>query len=138
MYLELKRRQEREMNGLPIKWAFSKEQFKKAMAELGLKETEGNKIHMIGSGGFMLWEDAPDFRDMMNRHRAEREAALQDDQYVYEGFLYELANHEYCITYEYEYALGAMGLTEKQVSLDARLLKLLKQATDEYLKGVEF
>lgn len=137
-YLELKRKQQEEINAFPIKWAFSKEQFKKAMEELGLKETDGDKIYLLGGGGFIKWTDAPAFKEMANRQQAEREEALQDDQYVYEAFLYELANHEFCITYDFEPTLSALGMTEQQVAKDVRLLKLLKQAKDEYLKGVDF
>jgi len=51
-------------------------------------------------------------------------------------FLYELANHEYCITYDLEPTLTALNLSEDDVQNDERLMKGLKIAISEYLRSV--
>ena len=49
-------------------------------------------------------------------------------------FLYELANHEYCITYELEDTLEAVGLTIQEVENSKALKHGLVLAKREYLK----
>jgi hypothetical protein len=84
-------------------------------------------------------KDVPAFREMLIRHKRERAEAFKDDEFAYDAFLYELANHEFCITYEYEPTLDALGLTEDDLCNEgARLLKILKKAKDDYLNGVEY
>lgn len=43
-YLELRQRQQHEFNMLPLKFAYSDEQFKKGMKELGLDPTDTDKV----------------------------------------------------------------------------------------------
>ena len=46
-YVELKRRQEKEVNEFPMFFAFSKEQFSEGMKKLGLEPDEKDKIYSI-------------------------------------------------------------------------------------------
>ena len=62
---------------------------------------------------------------------------MKDDQYAYEAFLYELGNHEFCITYEVEPTLAAIGLTEDEVLNDCRLAAIFKEAKRDYLASCE-
>jgi hypothetical protein len=52
-------------------------------------------------------------------------------------FLYELANHEYCITYDLEDTLDALALTVDEINADPRLLHGLEKALKQYLKDTE-
>ena len=52
-------------------------------------------------------------------------------------FLSELANHEYCITYDLEDTLNALGFTIEEINADKRLLHGLKKAKQDYLKHCE-
>lgn len=135
-YLRLVNTHQQELADFPIMWAFNNEQFKEGMKKLGLKEDETNKIYSINGGGFIRRKDSAAFNEMFERHEQERKEAFQDDEFVYEAFLYELGNHEFCITYEYESTLSALGLTEDEVMKDKRLLKILRTAKDDYLKDV--
>lgn len=133
-YMDMKKRHEKEFNEFPIMWAFSDKQFAAGMYKLGLKPKETYKLYSIGSGGYIRKTDSQALTDMLERHDEERTNALQSsDQYAYEAFLYELGNHEYCITYDYEPTLDALGLTLDDVTRDARLLEILKQATRDYI-----
>lgn len=137
-YLHLVNAQQQELNDFPIMWAFNKKQYAEALQKLGIKENEQDEVVTINGGGIMRMKDVPAFREMLIRHKKERAAAFMDDDFAYDAFLYELANHEFCITYEYKPTLDALGLTEDELCKDeARLLKILKQAKDDYLKGVK-
>ena len=78
---------------------------------------------------------------MSARFKQEKADAIAADKtgdgYIYQMFLYELANHEYCITYDYEDTFNALGLTIDEINADKRLLHGLRKATKEYLKYSE-
>lgn len=66
------------------------------------------------------------------------EAILADTDgtgFIKDMFLYELANHEYCITYDLEPTLDALHLSEDDVLNDEKLMHELKLAKAEYLKS---
>jgi len=140
-YLAMKERHQAEVNAFPLKWAFGKEQFEKAMADLGLKPTDTDKVTGIGGGGFMLDEDVPRFKEMFQRHDREREEAIAADAdgtgFAYQMFLYELGNHEYCVTYDLRDTLGACGLSLEDLNKSPALCKALLNAKTDYLKACE-
>ena len=53
-YVEMKERHQKMIDNLDLKFAFSDEQFEKAMQELGLTKDDTDKIVGIGAGGFCL------------------------------------------------------------------------------------
>lgn len=136
-YRELRERHQKEFNEFPMFYAFSEEQFEKGMAKLGLSADDTDKIYSIGYGGFYKKEDAPKFHEMNKRFAEEMKQAMEDEQFLYDMFYYELANHEYCITYEYDDTLDACGLEEEEVARNVKMLRALKKATDDYLASVE-
>lgn len=140
-YLAMKKRHQSEVNGFPMKFAFGKEQFEKAMSDLGLKPTATDKVTGTGYGGFMLNEDVPRFKEMFERHDREREEAIVADTdgtgFAYQMFLYELCNHEYCVTYDLRDTLGACGLSLEDVNKSPALCKALLNAKTDYLKACE-
>ena len=139
-YLEMRKRHQAEVNAFPIKWAFNNGQLVEGMRELGLNPEDTDKVVSIGGGGFMRKSDFLEFKAMMERHQKEREDALAADKngngYAYEMFLYELANHEYCVTFSYEETLDACGLSYEDILNRPNLAKALKKAENEYLKNV--
>lgn len=136
-YTELRDRHQKEWNEFPIMFAFNEKQFKEGMEKLGLNESDTDKIYHIGGGGYIRKNSARALEMMTDRHARERKEAFKDDQYAYEAFLYELGNHEYCITYEIEPTLDALGLTYDEVMGDCRLKEILKQAKRDYLASCE-
>ena len=135
-YLTLKNKHQQEVNDFHMFFAFSDKQFEEGMKRFGLKPTDTKKIYKLGStGGFYLRSDAEKLHDMFDRHTQEmNEAITSDDDFVCQMFLYELANHEYCITYDLEPTLDACGLTEDEILKDQRLAGLLKKAKTDYLE----
>ena len=135
-YLELKQRQQKEVNDFPFGFAFSNQQFKEMMEKFGLKETDTDKIYSIGAGGYIRKSDSNAFDEMFKRHRKEIEDEIEKDKkgtgFIYSMFSYELANHEYCITYDIEPTLDALGLTLDEINKKENLLNGLRKALKEY------
>lgn len=141
-YMEMKERQQKEVNALPIKFAFSSKQFEEAMKEWGYTPDDTDKIYKLGStGGFYRREDSKLIFSTFERHEKEKAEAIEADTggtgYIYDMFMYELANHEYCITYDLEPTLDACGLTEEEVLASPALLSGLKKAKADYLAQAE-
>lgn len=130
MYVELRRELQDKVNLLPIKYAFSKSQFREAMSELGLTENDTDKIIGVGGGGFALKTEIENIRSVFNEVTTRLEEALKDDAFCIEAIEEELANHEYCITHDPSDALADLGLSAK----DERVKRLFKIARQNYIK----
>ena len=141
LYRELKNRQQKEMNAFPLGSCFSKEQFADMMHQWGLTVNDTDRIYSIGFGCYIRKSDHAAFHEMLDRHEQERKAAIAADKtgygYIYQMFLTELADHEYCITYDYEDTFNALGLTAEEINADKRLLRGLQKAERDYLKHCE-
>ena len=98
-YKEYREKSQKEFNELPIFWAFSNDQFKKAMEERGLTVNDTDKIYRLGSGGFYLKKDAQIIRDYMNKPD-ELPELMKDSAFAQDAFYYEMANHEYHINWQ--------------------------------------
>lgn len=131
-YTELKDRQQTEVNEFPLGFAFGQEQFDRMMREWGLNPEDTDKIYSIGGGGFVRKSDADAMHEMFARHEAERKAMMNDDDYLYDMFRYELANHEYGYTYDVSDTLDALGLTLEQINTDKKLSKAFDKALKKY------
>lgn len=130
---------QKEVDNFPMFFAFNNKQFDEGMQKLGLDPKDTDKIYRLGStGGFYRKADAPALREMFERHTQEMEDAIKADTtgegFIYDMFSYELANHEYCITYDLEPTLDACGLTLDEVNENPALLAGLKKAKKDYLK----
>nr|WP_207734169.1 hypothetical protein [[Eubacterium] tenue] len=134
MYSKLKKQHQKEINEFPFIFAFTKEKLIENMAKLGLKEDETNKLLSLGGGTFIRKSDKEKLNQMFNRHEEELKKAINEDLtgegFIYQMFDYELANHEYCITYELDDTLNALGLTIDQIKNDEKLLHGLKKAIE--------
>ncbi|MBR5845526.1 MAG: hypothetical protein IKY65_04635 [Rikenellaceae bacterium] len=131
-YRVLTAKHEKEINAFPFMWAFNQKQFDEGMRRLGLEPTDTDKIYSIGAGGFIRKTDAEAMHELIERHTAERQAAIAADGtgegFILDMFTYELDNHEYCITRDLEPTLDALGLTVEEVNASPALLHGLKLA----------
>ena len=118
-YRTLKTQQEKEFNAFPMVFAFSDDQFKEAMAELGLKVTDTDKIYKTQGGGFYKKTDSQRLSDMLNTHTSAMNNAIKADKtgegFIFDMFDYELSNHEFCYTHDTEDTLNALGLSGDEV-----------------------
>lgn len=140
-YAELRQKQQEEFNALPLGFAFGDKQFEEMMEKWGLnahKQSDLDKIYSIGYGGYIQKKDAEQFHQTRARHDAEMEAAIAEDKtgdgFIYQMFLYELANHEYGYTGELEDTLDALGYTAEDINADKRLLHGLERATKRLME----
>ena len=127
-YTSLKSKHEAEINAFPFGFAFNKDQYDRMMTDWGFKPTQRSKVMYLESGCFIKKSDYKAMNEMFDRHEAERKAAMQDDDYLYQMFNYELANHEYSYTYDLTDTLEALGLTIEEINADPRMADALKRA----------
>lgn len=142
-YREMRERQQKEFDKLPLGFAFSDEQFNEMMRKWGLDpEKDLGKICRIGGSGFIQKKDCAHFRWVLKRQDAEMEAAKASDKdgtgFLYQMFLFELDNHEYGYTGEYEDTLESLGLTMKDVHKSVRLTRALEKAAKEIREREEY
>ena len=130
-YQEQKKRQSDEANEFKgIFFAFSDKQFKEGMQSIGLEKTQKDKIFSLGGGGFILKEKSKPFHTLLSRHSQERKQRQKDEKFLLKSLVYELCNHEYCITYDVTETLEALELTEETVNKGI-LKKACKIALDD-------
>ena len=135
-YQILKEKQQKEFNAFPMGAAFSRKQFEEMMEKWGLLPSDKDKIVSIGSGCFIRKTDREALKELIERLDAEQQKAIADDTtgdgFIFDMFLYELGNHEYCITHDLEETLEALGLTIEEINADSRLLHGLNKAIKVY------
>ena len=138
-YQEMEDRQQKEFDAFPIGAAFSNQQFQQMMEKWSLTVNDTDKICSIGGGCYIRKTDKEALCALINRLNNEKENAiaadLTGDGFIFDMFVYELANHEYCITYDLEDTLDALGLTAEQINADKRLTHGLNKAIKHYLKN---
>lgn len=138
-YAELKNKLQKEFDEFPFGFAFSNEQFEKMKEELGVKDN--SELISIGAGGFIRKTDEKALDELINGKEKRMKEAIASDPtgegFIKDMFLYELANHEYCITYELDDTLYALDLTLEEIEKDPRLKLGLQLAKNEYLASPE-
>jgi len=138
-YAELKNKLQKEFDEFPFGFAFSNEQFEKMKQELGVKDN--SELISIGAGGFIRKTDEKALDELINGKEKRMKEAIASDPtgegFIKDMFLYELANHEYCITYELDDTLYALDLTLEEIEKDPRLKLGLQLAKNEYLASPE-
>jgi hypothetical protein len=134
-YQTMKNRQQRELDSLPIKWAFSDKQFKEALSEMGLTLDDTHLLIRVPGGGFMRKTEKHLLKKTFTRHEQELQAAIDHDPdgsgFIFDMFDYELGNHEYCITHDIEPALDALGIDQADVEKNPALQNGLRLALQE-------
>ena len=138
-YAQLRQRQQKEFNALPLGFAFSQKQFDEMMRGWGLDpEKDLKKIYRIPGGGYVQKKDADLLHQTTERHDKEMEAAIAEDKtgegFIYEMFLYELDNHEYGYTRDTEDTLDALGYTAEEILGDPCLKRGIEKAVTEICK----
>lgn len=130
-YRELMERQQKEFEAFPAFYAFNNEQFAEGKQKLGV--VEDSELYRGYAGMFYRKKDAETLRAMMRRFDKEKQEAFKDDKFFYDAVYSELANHEYCITYEDEETLDALGITMEALEADQRMGKIYCKARQAYL-----
>lgn len=139
LYDELKAQHQKKVNSLPMHFAFSESQFEELMHELGYddKQKFENDICTIGAGSIILKKDKDLILSTLLENDKEMLKAFEDDDFLLSAFEYELANHEYIITYDIMDTLRALGISFKEYSENERMQKIMNQAIKNYKKDME-
>lgn len=121
-----KRHQDEISNQKGLFWAFGNNQLDEGLKRFNATTKD---IISIGAGGFILKTEIESFKDLLNKQDLERKELRKDTKKLFDALVYELNNHEYCISYSVTDALDALGLTKDDVDAD-----LLKKACKQSLK----
>lgn len=137
MYKAMKEKHTKEMNGFPMMFAFSDDQFIKGMDVLGV--TDESDLLSIGYGGFIRKADSNALDELIEKHDREMKDAISNDTtgdgFIYDMFNYELANHEYSYTWDVSDTLNALGFTIDYVKSNKNVLNgLLKALKNQELQ----
>ena len=139
-YAEMRTRQQKEFDSLPLGFAFNQKQVTETMQAWGLEpEKYLDKICSIGYGGFIQKKDAKLLHTTTARHEEELSAAIAADPtgdgFICDMFRYELDNHEYSYTMDLSDTLDALDYTPSDINADKRLLHGLEKACAAILKS---
>ena len=85
-------------------------------------------LYDLGAGAFILKDRYQALIDLTNDYDKKLNELMKDYNFALSGFTYELANHEYNITYDYDSTLEALNLTEEEILNNDVLLKAFKEA----------
>lgn len=130
-YQEFKINQEKKFNEFPMMFAFSNEQFENGKIKLGINNN--NELLSIGGGGYIRKTDREAFDNLYTNLDQELINNLNnDDEFLYQAFIYELANHEYCISCDLSDTMDCLGLNINKVRNDLRMNNILNKAIKEY------
>lgn len=135
-YSQHKSRQESELDAMPMFFAYSRELLQEQMETKGI--TSVDEIISIGAGGYIKKDDLNSLVEMVKRHVNEDTEAKKDPEFAYQMFLYELGNHEYCITYDLTDTLDACGVTEEELENDPVLSEAMTRARKDYLANANW
>ena len=135
-YSIFKRAKQQKVNEFPMMFAFSKEQLEEGKAKLGV--TDNKELLSIGAGGFIRKSDKNEFDNLFIQLDKELSENLNDDEFLYDAFLYEIANHEYCYSCDLTDSLEVLGLTVEQVRADNRMNSILNKAIRAYIEAAEY
>ena len=135
-YQEFKKQRQEAYNALPVKYAFSNEQFKEMLEEWGLTEKDIKKICKLGNtGGFYLKSDAPKIRAWFEASSDDKlDKLMQDEEFAVGAYYYEMCNHEYGINMDGDWDVLRCFGKEKIEELNENQLRFYKIARKKYLE----
>ena len=138
-YEQMKARHQKEIDALPMYFAFGQNQFEELMKKLGFENEEEftKSVFTIGAGSIILKKDRDAVLNTFLNHDKEMIEAFENDEFLQSAFEYELANHEYIITYELDDTLRALGIKQRDYQASERMQNIMKIAIGNYKKEME-
>lgn len=113
-------------------FAFSEKQYQEGKEKINFKQGVDKLIQLPGNG-FILSNKINELNKLQQDHENELEAAMQDNDFLYDAFKYELNNHEYCYSYDNDTPLAMLNLTLSEVESDPRLNSIFNKAKNDYI-----
>lgn len=131
LYVEFKKRKQKKINDFDMFFAFDNKQLENGLEKLNVNK---NEIVSIGMNGFIRKSDVQKFKNMLNNFKEEHTKNMKNDDYVYHMFKYQMANHDYIITYDDEEILDVCNVNEHQFIEDERMKSIYVKAKNDYIK----
>ena len=104
-YREYRETKQKEVNDLPLFFAFSNKQLDEALEK---RNATVKDIYRLGdTGGFYLKKDAEIIRAYFSKDN-QLPALMKDYDFAVEAFLYEMNNHEYAINWQGDWDVCAV------------------------------
>lgn len=134
-YMEYKDKRQKEVNELPMYFAFSDKQFNELMVKLGYNDENVflKDIMTIGGGSIILKKNKELIMNTFDRIDKELTENFKNDEFLESAFEYELGNHEYCITYDINETLDALDISYDEYKMSERIQKIAKKAITKYM-----
>ena len=85
----------------------------------------------------MAKETAKELNEICKKNHEEEQKAFENDEFLQSAFEYELANHEYIITFDLEETLNALNITSEEYYKNERYQNIMKKAIANYKKDME-
>tara|TARA_R100000329_G_scaffold146612_2_gene133291 strand:+ start:967 stop:1380 length:414 start_codon:yes stop_codon:yes gene_type:complete len=116
-YKKLSNRHSKELHDFEgMFFAFNNDQYLEGIKKLKISEKTAHETMIpYGGGAFIFKDRVYDLKELTDRQKEERENAFKNDKFLMDALVYELLNHEYCITYDEQDALDALGLSVEEV-----------------------
>ena len=131
-YMDMKARHRKEIDALPICYAFNKEQLEEAKKKLG-----DVPLATFGYGSVYRKADFGLISAVFDRHEEEHKKLREDYKALEDGFLYEMANHEFNINWQgTEDVLWCFGMTEDDLK-NPQIWEAWNKALKRYWKDIE-
>lgn len=132
-YMDMKARHRQEIDALPICYAFNKEQIAEAKKKLG-----DVPLATFGYGSVYRKADFGLISAVFDRHDEEHKKLRQDYTALEDGFLYEMANHEFNINWQgVEDVLRCFGMTEEDLQTNQKLKAAFDSARRRYYESIK-
>ncbi|MBK3975982.1 hypothetical protein, partial [Staphylococcus aureus] len=118
LYVEFKKRKRKKINDFDMFFAFDNKQLENGLEKLNVNK---NEIVSIGMNGFIRKSDVQKFKNMLNNFKEEHTKNMKNDDYVYHMFKYQMAYHDYIISYDDEEILDVCNVIEHQFIEEERM-----------------
>lgn len=136
-YSELKKKTQKMFDDFHEKYAFfafNDEQFEDGKKKLNV--SKDNKITPIYGGGFVLSSKVNEYRELIAKASQMEKDFAKTEKGLESMLWYELANHEYVVTYDLDDTLEACNLTD-EYNNDENVRKSVDKIARDFLKRQE-
>ena len=131
-YVDMQARHRKEIDALPICYAFNREQLDEAKEKLG-----DVPLATFGAGSVYRKADFGLITAVLDRHEEEYKKLREDCKELEDGFLYEMSNHEFSINWQgIDDVLRCFGMTEDDLK-NPQIMAAWSKALKRYWADIE-
>lgn len=106
-----------------------KEYIKKQAIDKGIDPAS---LIQVGIGILIDRNKESDFIELQNNIKEEKERLFNDYDFMYDAFMYQFYNTEYCISYNADNAIEQLGLTPEKILKSKSMTKAYRTAKKDY------